>query len=215
MSRFLLHDNDTAPLHAIGGKAAGLRRLQSLGLRVPHFVILSADAYRIACADGAVPDSLPPDIARAVHTAWEELGGGTVPLAVRSSAVEEDGMTRSFAGQMETALNVQTLDALMTAVLGCWRSLHSQRACAYRSWAGTQEAPAMSVVIQAMIVPEVSGVAFTMNPVSGRRDEILVNAIWGLGEGLVSGALDADTFVLDREGRVTSRHLASKETQIV
>lgn len=221
----------------VGGKAAGLYRLVELGLPVPPFVVLTAAAYRLA-AGGAEPIALPAEVEDALDAAWQELGGGEMALAARSSAIDEDGAERSFAGQMETRLNVVERTALSAAVLDCWRSLYGERARAYRAAetgrgasssaerepqgdeATAAESPggsglAMAVVLQRMVTPDSSGVLFTVNPASGRADEILVSSVWGLGEGLVSGALDADTFVLDRAGRVLTCESAEKTERFV
>ena len=210
---------DAAPvLGLVGGKAVGLYRLLSLGLPVPRFVVLTAEAYRAACPEGRVPEELPAGIETLLDTAWAELAGAARPLAVRSSSVDEDGTERSYAGQMETFLNVADRPALSAAVLGCWRSQQGERARAYRAartgatgGAGTT----MAVVIQEMLAPVAAGVLFTVNPASGRIDELLISSLWGLGEGLVSGALDADTFVLDRAGTLKSRRLADKAEKVI
>ena len=172
---------------SVGGKGDGLFRLRALGLDVPPFVVLSAEAYRAVCSSG-VPTSLPPEAESALDDAWAAIGGEGVALAVRSSAVDEDGAERSFAGQMETVLGVRGRAALSDAVLRCWRSLHSARAVAYRAASGAETARlAMAVVIQRLVDPDVSGVLFTVDPAAGRADQVLVSAVWGLGEGLVSG----------------------------
>lgn len=214
----LISEGESAPREIVGGKAAGLCRLRSLDLPVPRFVVLTAEAYRRASTGGPAPRGLPEEIAEEIKKAWHALGAGSPPLAVRSSAIEEDAVGRSFAGQMETFLNVTTLESLSEAVLGCWRSLHSERVAVYRGAGGKKgepaTPPAMAVVIQEMLDPEASGVLFTVNPVNGRADELLASSVWGLGEGLVSGTLDADTYVLDRSGRVLSRKIAEKRERI-
>jgi pyruvate,water dikinase len=214
-THWLITDAERGGPELVGGKAAGLYRLIALGLPVPEFVVLTTDAWRRACPDGVVPDALPADVASELDAAWEHLGGGPESLAVRSSAVGEDDAERSYAGQMETFLNVASRDALSGAVLGCWRSMTSARARAYRSQHGAGEPLAMAVVIQRMVAPDAAGVVFTVNPATGRADEIVVSSVWGLGEGLVSGALDADTFVLDPSGAVVSRQIVDKPTQVI
>ncbi|MBN1669539.1 MAG: hypothetical protein JXR37_00800 [Kiritimatiellae bacterium] len=222
MPSWLTTLNDRPPDALAGGKGAGLYRLLELGLPVPPFVVLTADAYRAACPDGRVPAELPAEAESVLDRAWSELDGAAIPLAVRSSAIDEDSAERSFAGQMDTFLHVVSRDALSAAVLGCWRSLHGARARAYRAagepavgtaQAGAPASPVMAVVIQHMVEPDAAGVLFTVNPVTGREDEILVSSVWGLGEGLVSGALNADTFVLDRAGNVKTRQIADKREE--
>lgn len=169
----------------VGGKAEGLAKLVRLGLRVPRaFVIV-----------GAAPGNLPEDL----EARYAELGGG--PVAVRSSALGEDSADASFAGQYETVLDVTGIDALRTAIDTCLASLHNNRAAAYRQ----QSAPgvdgaAMSVVVQNMAPAAMAGVLFTADPVTGRRDRVIIDAVRGLGEALVSGHASPDHYVLDRRG---------------
>src|ERR671910_588635 len=122
-------------------------------------------------------------------------------VAVRSSATMEDLPGASFAGQRATSLNVRGEDELLGAVRRCWISLWSTRAIAYRERQGfDHEAVVMGVVVQAMVAADISGVLFTANPNTGARDELVVNASFGLGEAIVSGKVTPDTYVLDREG---------------
>lgn len=177
-----LDDLDEAP---VGGKAEGLAKLVRLGLRVPRaFVIV-----------GAAPGNLPEDLA----ARYAELGGGAV--AVRSSALGEDSAEASFAGQYETVLDVTGIDALRAAIETCLASLDSNRAAAYRrqSVPGVDGA-VMSVVVQNMAPAAIAGVLFTADPVTGRRDRVIIDAVRGLGEALVSGHASPDHYVLDRDG---------------
>ena len=109
---WLLAARDGADARRVGGKGAGLARLCALGLPVPSYVVLATDAHRAACPAESVPAALPPDVEAALDEAWARLGAGATPLAVRSSAAEEDGTERSYAGQMETVLGVRTRLAL-------------------------------------------------------------------------------------------------------
>lgn len=216
---WLARCGDGADVALVGGKAAGLAKLVELGLPVPRYVVLTSDAYRACCPGGAVPDGEGERLAEVLDAIWTELGAGARPLAVRSSAVEEDSATRSWAGQMETYLNVDTRQALGRAVLGSWSSLHGERARAYRDLvaSGADDPPPagdMAVVIQEMLVPSASGVMFTRDPVTGDEDRMIVSAVLGLGEGLVSGTLDADTFVLDRSGNVVERDVVEKTERV-
>lgn len=175
----------------VGGKAWGLSRLIRMGLAVPEgFVIV-----------GAAADVFPADL----DTQHQRLGAG--PVAVRSSAIGEDSEGASFAGQYETVLNVQGADALREAIRKCAASLKSHRASAYRAEqlgdAGTQ----MNVVVQRMVDARAAGVLFTAHPVTGRRDVIVIDAVQGLGEALVSGHVTPDHFVLRRDGAVVEREL--------
>ena len=123
-----------------------------------------------------------------------------VRVAVRSSATAEDLAGASFAGQQETILNVTGADNLLDAVLRCWSSLYTSQAIFYRhqrGFDGTQVS--MAVVVQQMVDAEKSGVIFTVDPVTRNRFNMVVEAVWGLGEGIVSGAFTPDHYKLDRE----------------
>ncbi len=131
------------------------------------------------------------------------LGAGIEPgamprLAVRSSGVAEDGAGASFAGLHDTELGL-TADEAAPAVLRCWASLWSQRAVAYRARRGLPpDGGAMAVVVQALVPALAAAVAFTRHPVTGRTDQILINAVPGLGEAMVSGTVTPDTIVIDK-----------------
>ncbi len=123
-------------------------------------------------------------------------------MAVRSSATAEDLPEAAFAGQQDTFLNVTGGEALLDAVRRCWASLWNERAVAYRERQGLGSlTPKLAVVVQRMVAPDVAGVMFTANPVTGARNEIVIDASPGLGEAVVSGAVTPDHFVLDRRGR--------------
>ena len=142
---------------------------------------------------------LTDDLNTALASVYEELGGDQHPLAVRSSATLEDQPEQSFAGQHASYLNITGFEALTEAVKNCWISLWSERALSYRYQVGiTNTDVAMAVVIQRLVLADVSGVLFTANPVTGERNEIHINASYGLGEAVVSGSVNPDEFVLDR-----------------
>ncbi|MBX6353608.1 MAG: hypothetical protein IRZ10_09770 [Thermoflavifilum sp.] len=135
-------------------------------------------------------------------------------VAVRSSATAEDLPDASFAGQQETYLNVRGEDALVTAVRGCFASLFTDRAVVYRAAHGLDHASvALAVVVQQMVVPDVSGILFTADPVSGRRGTVVIDASFGLGEALVSGRVTPDQYRV-REGRV-ERRIMRKTAMVV
>lgn len=138
-------------------------------------------------------------------------------VAVRSSATAEDLPQASFAGQQETFLNVHGKEGLLEAVKACWASLWTARALAYRERIGIdQETVGMAVVVQVMVPAAVSGILFTANPATGARDELIINASFGLGEAIVSGQVTPDTYVLSRESRtVKETTLGTKEVMIV
>ena len=164
-----------------GGKAAGLARLRRLGLPVPP-------GYVIAGASG-VSDS-------ATARFDEMAAAGWTPVAVRSSAVGEDGDDRSFAGQYDTVLGVDSVDDFVAAVRACADSVHSRRASSYSG----NGAATMNVVVQRMVDARAAGVVFTADPVSGRRDLTVIDVVSGLGESLVDGTVAPDHVVLDADG---------------
>lgn len=182
----------------VGGKAEGLRALRALGLTVPDaFVIV--DASR---------NALPPDL----EDAYAALGAGRV--AVRSSALDEDGAAASFAGQHVTKLDVEGVDALRDAVTECLASLDAEGARAYRE-ARAGDGPArMCVVVQRMVDAQAAGVLFTADPLTGRRDRVVVDAVRGLGEALVSGRASPDRFLTDRAGAIVRRELVEATPSI-
>ena len=180
-------------LAVAGGKGANLGELVRAGVRVPPGFVLTTDAHAAVGRDGPIP----ADIEQAVLTAYADLGAG--PVAVRSSATAEDLPGAAFAGQQDTFLDVEGEPALLDAVQRCWASLWSERATAYRQRRGIDDAAVrMAVVVQRMVPAEVAGVAFTANPVTGVRTEIVIDAGLGLGEAVVSGTVTADHLVVDR-----------------
>ncbi|MFE4544847.1 PEP/pyruvate-binding domain-containing protein [Arthrobacter sp. NPDC056727] len=202
---------DAGMLPEVGGKAASLGVLLAAGLPVPPGFCVTTAAYRrVAEAAGADPSGppeqtrgrlegfpIPEDIAGAILAAYAALGGDT-PVAVRSSATAEDLPEASFAGQLDSYLNVAGPDALLDAVRRCWASLWTDRAVAYRADHGIDQRPlGIAVVVQEMVDAEVAGVMFTANPVTGRRKETVIDAAPGLGEALVSGAVNPDRFTVD------------------
>ena len=190
-------------LATAGGKGANLGELIRAGVRVPPGFVITTDAHTATGLDGPIPI----DIQRAIATGYADLGGG--PVAVRSSATAEDLPGAAFAGQQDTFLDVEGEPALLNAVQKCWASLWSERAVAYRERRGIEHAAVrMAVVVQRMVPAEVAGVAFTANPVTGARTEIVIDAGLGLGEAVVSGAITADHLVVDPSKGAKSPELA-------
>jgi pyruvate,water dikinase len=187
---------------AVGGKALSLGLLARAGLPVPPGFCVTT-AARAAAGAGET-------LRAALVRAYEALGGGLV--AVRSSATQEDGKAASFAGQQETVLGVAGEADLIAAVQRCWESVDSERARAYRTQRGLDgEAPAMAVIVQRLVPAEVSGVLFTRDPLDPEGRRMLVEAAWGLGEGVVSGRVAPDRYHLDHAtGAVVERHIAVK-----
>ena len=164
--------------------------------------------------------NMPAVIAAELRDAYHQLGsgaGGEAAVAVRSSATAEDLASASFAGQQDTYLNVRGAEALTEAVISCWASLWTARAMLYRAREGILPADVrLAVVVQEMVDADAAGVLFTANPATGRRDQILIGAAWGLGESVVSGAVSTDDIVVDSAtGSVVSRRTADKETMTV
>ncbi len=134
-----------------------------------------------------------------VLDAYAELGGGLV--AVRSSASAEDSEAASYAGQQETYLEVSGAIDVRKRVIDCWASFFSERALFYRGEKGSLDDLRMAVVVQKMIDAEKAGVAFSIHPVTRRKDRMLIEAVYGLGEQVVSGEVTPDHYVVDRKGR--------------
>ena len=180
----------TASPRELGGKAANLVRLQQLGADVPPWLVLTASP-----AEAELPDGLDEQL----RAALERTGLHERRLAVRSSAVGEDARGASFAGQFETVLDVPgwEMGPLRAAIDRVRASARAERVAAY---AGTTAAPPMAVIIQALVDATAAGVAFTADPVTDDRDVSVVSAVHGLGEALVSGEVDADTFRLSGGG---------------
>jgi pyruvate,water dikinase len=157
----------------------------------------------------------PHGLMDAVGCAWQTLAADAV--AVRSSATAEDLPDLSFAGQQDTYLNVVGETAVMEAVIGCFSSLWTARAIGYRHRNHiAQESVALAVVVQAMVQSEASGVLFTANPLTGHREETVIDATHGLGEALVSGQVEPDHYVVETAtGQIRSRTQGAKRVSIV
>jgi pyruvate,water dikinase len=155
---------------------------------------------------------MPEDIAAAIDRAYQGLGASNPPVAVRSSATAEDLPETSFAGQQETLLNVHGCQKVREAVQRCWASLWTARALGYRARMGIRpEDVALAVVVQQLVPADAAGVLFTVNPLSGARDEMMINAAWGLGEALVGGGMTPDMLLVDKQsGAIRSQEIADK-----
>ncbi|MDR6414354.1 pyruvate,water dikinase [Pseudarthrobacter sulfonivorans] len=158
---------------------------------------------------------VPAAIAAAIETAYSALGHD-VPVAVRSSATAEDLPSASFAGQQDTYLNVVGAAAVVEAVRKCWASLWTDRAVSYRATRGIDPAAvALAVVVQRMVDATAAGVLFTANPLTNRRQQAVIDASPGLGEAVVSGAVNPDHFVVDPvTGRILERRLGDKRIAV-
>jgi pyruvate,water dikinase len=182
-----------------GSKAVGLGEAIRLGLPVPPGIALSGDLVEaIASGDHAAVERL----AKAVR-------GLNGPFAVRSSAVDEDSASASFAGQHRTVLNVPTTADIPEAVREVWWSANSDSAISYRQRVGVLTRPSVGVVVQSLLDPAVAGVMFTQNPING-ADERLIEASWGLGEAVVAALVVPDHFRISRDGEVLERKTGRK-----
>ena len=195
-----------------GGKGWQLGRMARLGVPVPDGFVLAAEASLSRKHGDAVPDTVLAAIAQALAA----RGWQNTPLAVRSSAPQEDSAQRSFAGIHETRLNVIGVQALSEAVRAVWDSAQAPQALAYRERFGIDTTDlAMAVVIMPMLPAVAAGIAFTGDPLTGRDDHIVINAHWGLGEALVGGHADGDVDRLeiapqDDTLRVVERQIGTK-----
>lgn len=196
-----------------GGKGASLASMTQQNLPVPGGFAVPADVLEASIdgeklrgyarsQDHASAMRLVEETAvvpAEVMAAYDALGGGKV--AVRSSASAEDSEAASYAGQQETYLNVVGEDAVRKAVIDCWASFFSERALFYRGQKGSLEDLRMAVVVQKMVDADKAGVAFSIHPVTRRKDRMLIEAVHGLGEQVVSGEVTPDHYVVDRRGR--------------
>jgi pyruvate, water dikinase len=165
------------------------------GLDVHDAGALHAAATRLR--DAITGTALPDEMREAIGQAYHELGRHPA-VAVRSSAVAEDGASASFAGQQDTFLNVRGEAAIVRQVQACWASFFAPRALFYRAQKGALSDTRMAVVVQEMVHADRSGVVFTVDPIRHRRDCMVIEAVFGLGEGIVSGELTPDHYVLER-----------------
>ncbi|MFC7077115.1 phosphoenolpyruvate synthase [Haloarcula halophila] len=243
MPTLWLDDIGADDLDVVGGKAASLGELTAAGLPVPSAFVVTADTYRSFIEESGIDTELfetvdidsddsqalaaaaeraqeliletdtPPSVREDLLAAYDQMGESDV--AVRSSATAEDLPDASFAGQQETFLNVSRAD-LLDRVKECWASLFTQRAIYYRQEQGFSHVDVdIAVVVQEMVDAEKSGVMFTSHPSTGAPKAIL-EAAWGLGEAVVSGAVSPDNYIVDREsGEVEEATVADKKVMCV
>jgi pyruvate,water dikinase len=217
-----------ADVEQVGGKGANLGEMLGAGLPVPGGFVVTAPAYLAAVDDADIrgeladltrsaPEATPEDLAvagrraralieamampaslsEAITSAYDALGP-TTPVAVRSSATAEDTAETSFAGMNETFTNAIGADEVIEKVVACWRSLFGDRVVAYRAARGMVDEPAIAVVVQEMFDADRAGVMFTKDP--SRHDCVLIEGAFGLGEVVVSGQVEPDTYRVQREG---------------
>lgn len=236
-----------AGIPLVGGKAAALGSLLAVGFSIPPGICLTTTAFHLALApyrshidriladhnladpDGAtaaatalddllVDLALPPPALDALTAALPTLSTEAGPLAVRSSATAEDRPDASFAGQYTTILGVRGLDAVTAAILTCWRSFFSPHALAVRAAHQALTATeGMALLLQPMLDADCAGVAFSLDPVAQTPEVTVVNAVWGLGSGVVEGSVPADTYRIARRGgplKVIERQLVRQPTRL-
>jgi pyruvate,water dikinase len=207
-----LGDPKSFDVALVGGKAANLSRLARMYHRVPDGFSLP-----VTVMDDAHPSDLRDEIIAAISDLMACHSLPDFIAAVRSSAVDEDGATASFAGQHETYLNIVGADAIIQAVIRCWESARSERALEYRRRQGLSwERPQLAVLVQQLVASDVSAVVFSANPITGNRDEVVINASWGLGESIVDGTVTPDMFVVRKPDlAIIDRAIADKQRMTV
>jgi pyruvate,water dikinase len=186
-----------------GGKAVSLGEAARQGLAVPDGVVLS----------GELVASIAANDHRAIARLVKALDTLKPPFAVRSSAVDEDGARASFAGQHLTVLNVHGAADVPQAVREVWWSANSDAAITYRQKLGLFTQPSVGVIVQTLLSPQVAGVMFTENPVTG-ADERVIEASWGLGEAVVSGLVIPDHVRLARSGEILEHRAGRKRIAV-
>lgn len=228
-----------------GGKGANLGELSQAGFDVPSGFVITTTAYDLFLQENNLqtrlreslasldPDnsdsakkvsdqnhslmqhaSVPKQITDAILGAYHQLNDGAI--AVRSSATAEDLPEAAFAGQQETFLNVIGEEELMDAVRACWMSLWSERAILYRAHQDIDQATVkLAVIIQKMILADAAGVMFTANPVSGERDQLIIDANPGLGEAVVSGLVTPDHFIVNKSKRKIKEKRPGKREVVI
>lgn len=239
LSRIFAHD-----LNLIGGKGANLGEMFQAGFPVPPGFCITTEAYKEVISGGnlypqiekllqkstssaekaqeiqalVLNASLSGDLVAEILNAYRELvKDNDVAVAVRSSATAEDLPQASFAGQQETYLGVRGEDDLLHYTQLCWASLWTERAISYRERNNfPHQQVALAVIVQVMVAPDTAGVLFTANPLNGKKDEMLVNASYGLGESVVSGQITPDSYRLSAEGEpfVVEQKVGTKEMRI-
>jgi phosphoenolpyruvate synthase/pyruvate phosphate dikinase len=235
--RIVWLDGGVVSCELVGGKGASLSRLLALGAPVPPAIGFTTHAYRdlaghldlgrrIADIEHGLHDSLrnlilhtplPSYMEALVRRGWSEIRNRIGPesrLAVRSSAIDEDSAAHSFAGLHDTILGVTSEDEFVAAVRQCWASLWSDRAVAYRHTDGLNGDPAIAVIAQQMVNCDVSFVAFSADPITGREDQVVINAAWGLGESIVSGTVTPDV-VVGAAGQILAYTIGDKERMTI
>jgi pyruvate,water dikinase len=210
MNLLWLGDPKSFDAGLVGGKAANLSRLARMYHRVPDGFSLP-----VTLMDEAHPLDLRNEITAAISDLMTCHSLPDFIAAVRSSAVDEDGAIASFAGQHDTYLNIVGADAIIQAVIRCWESARSDHALDYRRQQGLSvERPQIAVLVQQLVAADVAAVVFSANPITGNRDEVMINASWGLGESIVGGTVTPDTFVVRKSDLEIVHHLIADKQRM-
>lgn len=204
MATIILHTDEFQSYSSLGGKAGALARLTSAKLLTPEWFVVTPEAYD--------SNGVAAELAAEIMATARKIAPDSAYFAVRSSALDEDGAEHSFAGQLDSFLFVPP-EKIPEKIAAVWLSGFSERILAYRRERGLTGPPQPpAVLVQRMIDADTAGVAFSADPVSGRRGHAVVSAVFGLGSSLVSGEADADTYVIDRNSRIVTRNLVPKHT---
>jgi pyruvate,water dikinase len=204
MELLWLEDTAAQDLGQVGGKVAHLSRLAAR-YTVPTGFCLTTEAFRRwSWQPSSIEPAIPGDLHTLLGVAYSALAERTQMdnprIAVRSSAVDEDGAGASFAGQYETFLNITGVEAALQAVMRCWRTARSERVIAYRQQHGLAvDNIRMAVLLQQMVTADVAAFVFSANPVTHDRSQIVINATWGLGASIADGTVTPDTYVVSKE----------------
>ncbi|PTL82486.1 phosphoenolpyruvate synthase [Vitiosangium sp. GDMCC 1.1324] len=226
-----------------GGKGANLGEMTRAGLPVPRGFVVTAEAFQEALRpirlrlaelwrnlDVDDPESLakhsaelrewvlqvelPAELRETVLEAYHQLGEEKA-VAVRSSATDEDTSATSFAGMHESYTHVVGDEPLLARLRDCWASAFGQRVVAYRKSQGLIELPSLAVVVQEMVDSARSGVMFTADPATGDTRRLVIEAAWGLGEVVVGGQVEPDTYTVDKQGpRLREVRVGHKDFQL-
>lgn len=181
----------------------------------PSALASASSALQALISDASIPEVLAKEVIDAYH----RLGEGEdkdVAVAVRSSATSEDAGDTSFAGMNETFTNVVGEQELLARLKDCWASVYGRRVIAYRASQNVVAEPAIAVVIQQMVDVERSGVMFSADPATGDREVVMIEAAFGLGEVVVGGQVEPDTYLVDKTGPdIRQVHIGKKDLKIV
>jgi phosphoenolpyruvate synthase/pyruvate phosphate dikinase len=196
-------------VHANGLQEQILSKLEAVDSERPSRLESAAQEIQTLFRQAQIPGEL----ASAIIEAYAGLPGQNPAVAVRSSATAEDLPEASFAGQHETFLNVRGAEATLEATQKCWASLWTARAIGYRVRHGiAPDEVALAVVIQLLVAAESAGIMFTVNPINGARDQVVINAAWGLGEAVVGGVVNPDSVIVDKgTAAIIERQTAAKQ----